>query len=160
MQPVQSGLALLLISAVVYGADHDTPPAKDATVATHECASGATIYSEVPLHTGVANERVVAVQPIGTLKFPTGYEGGQYADCLKREGVTRDVAKDPYFERLEACRAKARGGISVTEEEAASSAIGKTDDAAVAACMRGEPASPTPKPANETRKIRVDVDQP
>ena len=159
MRRVRSVFALLLFSAVTYGAEQDAPSPKDATLATHECASGATVYSEVPLHTGVANERVVAVQPIGTLKFPTGYEGGQYADCLKREGVTRDVAKDPYFERLQACRAKARGEISVTEEHAAGSTIGNADDAAVTACMRGESES-VPKSKAESRTIRVDVDQP
>lgn len=128
---------------------------------TADCAAGSTIYSEVPLHTGVANERVVAVQPIGSLKFPTGYEGGQYADCLQREGVTRDVKKDPYFARLEECRARARHQVSVTEEGASHATIGTASDAAVEACMRGapSPAKPAARQPDDNR-IEVDVDTP
>lgn len=126
---------------------------------TSNCAAGATIYSEVPLHTGVANERVVAVQPIGSLKFPTGYEDGQYADCLKREGVTRDVKDDPYFARLDECRAKARHDISVTEEGTARSSIGSGTDAAVDACMRGnEPPRASAPPAGRDNRIEVEVE--
>jgi hypothetical protein len=134
--------------------------AGEALDTTGDCAAGATIYSEVPLHTGVANERVVAVQPIGSLKFPTGYEEAQYADCLRREGVTRDVKEDPYFARLEECRASARREVSVTEE-AAPAAIGSATEAAVDACMRGvEPARASAAPARKDNRIEVDVDTP
>lgn len=151
-------LMLLVVESHAAGQVDENP---SKLTATADCAAGSTIYSEVPLHTGVANERVVAVQPIGSLKFPTGYEGGQYADCLQREGVTRDVNKDPYFARLEECRAEARHQVSVTEEGASHATIGTASNAAVEACMRGapSPAKPAAQQPDDNR-IEVDVDTP
>lgn len=141
-------------------AEENDPPPSTLNV-TKECAQGSTIYSEVPLHTGVANERAVAIQPIGTLKIPTGYEGGQYADCLQREGVTRDVAEDPYFARREECRQKVRGEVTVTPAGDAAPAIGSNEESrAIDACMRGEEYAQPATKADTGHRIEVDVDQP
>jgi hypothetical protein len=152
---------LCLVSALpAFGAEPTDPQPSTLNV-TKECAQGSTIYSEVPLHTGVANERAVAIQPIGTLKIPTGYEGGQYADCLQREGVTRDVAKDPYFARREECRQKVRGQVTVTPAGAAAPAIGSNEESrAIDACMRGEEIAQPAAKADSGHRIEVDVDQP
>jgi hypothetical protein len=152
-------LCMLGASLVVAAEEKDPPPS--TLNVTRECAQGSTIYSEVPLHTGVANERAVAIQPIGTLKIPTGYEGGQYADCLQREGVTRDVAKDPYFARREECRQKVRGQVTVTPAGTGAPAIGSNEESrAIDACMRGEEIAQPAAKADAEHRIEVEVDKP
>lgn len=152
---------LCLLSVIPLVGAEPTDPEPSTLNVTKECAQGSTIYSEVPLHTGVANERTVAIQPIGTLKIPTGYEGGQYADCLQREGVTRDVAKDSYFARREECRQKVRGEVTVTPAGAAVPAIGSNEESrAIDACMRGEEYAQPATKADSGHRIEVDVDHP
>ncbi len=152
---------LCMLAGLPFVAAEETDPAPSSLDVTKECAQRSTVYSEVPLHTGVANERAVAIQPIGTLRIPTGYEGGQYADCLQREGVTRDIAKDPFFARREECRRKVRGQVTVTPAGTGAPAIGSAEESrAMDACMRGEEiAQPTARAASEHR-IEVEVDKP